>query len=398
MAVRKVCVVTGTRAEYGLLRGVMQLIEQSSDLQLQLVVTGMHLSPEFGLTYREIEKDGFSIDRRVEMLLSSDTPVGIAKSTGLGIIGFADALEELQPDVMLVLGDRFEVLSAVVAAMYARIPIAHLHGGETTLGAFDEGIRHAITKMSHFHFVAADDYRRRVIQLGESPECVFDVGGLGVDGMKQMTLLSRSELEAQLSFEINDHTLLITFHPVTLEASTAEQQFEELLASLESLDENFRFVFTFPNADTDGRRLIPMIESFAQKHHDRCLAVPSLGQPRYWSTLKQAAAIVGNSSSGLLEAPTYHTPAVNIGDRQAGRLKAESVIECEPIRDSITAAIQQAVSTQFRTRCSNAESPYGNGGAAKKIVDVIKAVKIDEQTVKKGFVDVDYVTDNGGNA
>lgn len=388
MAVKKACVVTGTRAEYGLLRRLMGGIRDSHELELQTIVTGMHLSPEFGLTYKGIEADGFTIDRRVEMLLSSDTPAAITKSTGLGMIGFADAFQELQPEVLVVLGDRFEILAAVTAALYARIPVAHLHGGETTIGAFDECIRHAITKMSHLHFVAAEDYRRRVLQLGESPENVFNVGGLGVDAMQQTKLLSQRELEQQLEFKLNDKTLLITFHPVTLENSTSEIQFCELLSGLTLLPSNYRFVFTFPNADTDGRRLIPLIEQFVSENVDRSAAFVSLGQPRYWSLLNHAAAIVGNSSSGLLEAPTLHTPAVNIGDRQTGRLKAASVIDCDPQRDSISSAIQKATSLDFQQHCHDVESPYGNGGAAEKILNVLSQTTFDIQLIKKCFVDL----------
>ena len=394
MAVKKICVVTGTRAEYGLLRGVMSLIDESETTQLQLVVTGMHLSPEFGSTYREIERDGFVIDRKVEMLLSSDTPTGIAKSTGLGIIGIAEAFDQLRPDLIVLLGDRFEILSAAIAAMYARIPIAHLHGGETTLGAFDEGIRHSITKMSHLHFVATEPYRNRVIQLGESADRVFNVGGLGVDAMQQMELLSLEDLEKQLEFQLGDKALLVTFHPVTLESCTAEHQFSELLLALESLDRNFRFVMTYPNADTDGRRLITLLDDFANQHRDRTLVVASLGQPRYWSVLKHVAAVVGNSSSGLLEAPTFCVPAVNIGDRQSGRIKADSVIDCQSVASEILVAIERAVSTEFRTFCQKVDSPYGKGGAAGRIVDVLCHFPLDEQMLKKGFVDLPSSTTN----
>ncbi len=251
---RKICVVTGSRAEYGLLRWVMEGIRRLPDLGLQVIATGMHLSPEFGLTYREIETDGFPIDRKVEMLLSSDTPTGLAKSMGLGLIGFGDALQQLQPDVMLVLGDRFEIFSAVAAALVARIPVAHLHGGEATEGAFDEAIRHSITKMSHLHFVAAEEYRKRVIQLGEHPERVFLVGGLGVDSIKKLTLLDRAALEASLGFELGRRNLLVTFHPVTLDNQTSAQQMAELLAALDTWEDT-HLIFTMPNADTDGRVL-----------------------------------------------------------------------------------------------------------------------------------------------
>ena len=292
---RKICVITGTRAEYGLLRWVMQGIKDDADLKLQVIATGMHLSPEFGLTYKAIEADGFDIDRKVEILTSSDTPVGIAKSMGLGMIGFADALNDLNPDLIVILGDRFEIFSAVATALVARIPVAHLHGGETTEGAFDEAFRHSITKMSHFHFVAADEYKQRVIQLGEQPEHVFLVGGLGVDNIKRLQLLDRNALEADLSFKFDKKNLLITFHPVTLETSSAVTQMQALLAALAKL-EDIQLIFTMPNADTDGRSLIKMVEQFASQYSN-AHAFTSLGQLRYLSCLAQVDGVVGNSFS-----------------------------------------------------------------------------------------------------
>ena len=286
---RKICVATGSRAEYGLLRWVMEGIRDTPGLELQVIATGMHLSPEFGLTYHEIEKDGFFIDRKVEMLLSSDTPTGLAKSMGLGLIGFGEALSQLQPDLILVLGDRFEIFSAVVAATVARIPIAHLHGGEATEGAFDEAIRHSITKMSHLHFVAAEEYRKRVIQLGEHPDRVFMVGGLGVDSSKKLPLLDRSALAASLEFELGPRNLLITFHPVTLENTTSKQQMAELLASLEKLDDT-HLIFTMPNADSDGRVLFDMIENFVVGHAN-ARAYSCLGQLGYFSCIRHVDGV-----------------------------------------------------------------------------------------------------------
>jgi len=314
---RKICVITGTRAEYGLLRWVMQGIKDDPELTLQVIATGMHLSPEFGLTYREIEKDGFQIDRKVEMLTSSDTPVGIAKSMGLGLIGFAEALNELNPDLIVVLGDRFEIFAAVAAALVARMPVAHLHGGEITEGAFDEALRHSITKMSHLHFVAAEEYRQRVIQLGEQPERVFLVGGLGIDNIKRLKLLDRAELEASIDFQLGAKNLLITFHPVTLETSTAEDQMAELLAALAELKDT-QLIFTMPNADTDGRALIKMVQQFVAEHPN-ARAYTSLGQLRYLSCAAQVDGVVGNSSSGLAEVPSFKKGTINIGDRQRGR-------------------------------------------------------------------------------
>lgn len=382
---RKICVITGTRAEYGLLRWVMQGIKDDPELTLQIIATGMHLSPEFGLTYREIEKDGFQIDRKVEMLTSSDTPVGIAKSMGLGLIGFADALNELRPDLIVVLGDRYEIFAAVAAALVARIPVAHLHGGETTEGAFDEAIRHSITKMSHLHFVAAEEYRQRVIQLGEQPERVFLVGGLGVDNIKRLNLLDRAELEASLDFKLGQKNLLITFHPVTLENSTAADQMDELFAALAELKDT-KLIFTMPNADTDGRALIKMVEQFVAQHPN-ARAYTSLGQLRYLSCIAQVDGVVGNSSSGLAEVPSFKKGTINIGDRQRGRLHAESVISCEPNRSDITASLQKLYSPNFQASLNHVANPYGEGGASKLVVETIKHYSVDG-IAKKAFYDL----------
>lgn len=381
---RKICVVTGTRAEYGLLRWVMQGIKDDPTLTLQVVVTGMHLSPEFGLTWREIERDGFAIDQKVEMLTSSDTAVGITKSMGLGLIGFADALQLLNPDLVLVLGDRFEILSAVSAALVARIPIAHLHGGEATEGLIDEAIRHSITKMSHLHFVAAEEYRRRVIQLGEQPSNVHLVGGLGIDNIKRLELLPRAELEASLDFSLGAKSLLITFHPVTLENATAEYQMAELLAALSELHDT-QLIFTLPNADTDGRALIAQVQQFVAAHVNG-RAYTSLGQLRYLSTVALVDGVVGNSSSGLAEVPSFRKGSINIGDRQRGRLMASSVINCDPERDSIAAALQTLYSNEFQASLDSVGNPYGDGGASDRIVALLKAADLNG-ILKKRFYD-----------
>ena len=381
---RKICVVTGTRADYGLLRWLMEDIRRAAGLELQVLVTGMHLSPEFGLTFREIESDGFVIDRRVEMLLSSDTPAGIAKSMGVGLIGLADALQQLRPDLLLVLGDRFEIFSAVAAALVARVPVAHLHGGETTEGAFDESIRHAITKMSHLHFVAAEDYRKRVIQLGEDPDRVFLVGGLGIDGIARLTLLDRAPLEKALGFGLGPRNLLVTFHPATLEHATAAGQMAELLAALDQLDET-HLIFTMPNADTDGRILFDMVNAFVATHPN-ARAYTSLGQLRYLSCLRHVDGVVGNSSSGLTEVPSFRKGTVNIGARQQGRLKATSVIDCAPDRQSISAAVQQLYSRAFRAILETVRNPYGEVGASEKIVQVLQRCPLDT-ILKKHFHD-----------
>jgi GDP/UDP-N,N'-diacetylbacillosamine 2-epimerase (hydrolysing) len=385
---RKVCVVTGTRAEYGLLRWLMEDIRNTEGLELQIIATGMHLSPEFGLTFREIEQDGFRIDRKVEMLLSSDTPVGVAKSMGLGMIGFASALQELQPDVMVVLGDRFEILSAAASALVARIPVAHLHGGEATEGLIDESIRHSITKMSHLHFVATEEYRRRVIQLGEQPDRVLVVGGLGIDSIKKLPLLSRPELEAALGFNLGKRNLLITFHPVTLENSTSVHQMTELLAALHALHDS-HLIFTMPNADTDGRVLTEMINRFVATHAN-ARAYTSLGQLRYLSCIQYVDGVIGNSSSGLTEVPTFRKGTVNIGDRQRGRLQAASLINCAPEREEIAAAIEKLYSEQFLADVGEVRNPYGDGGASARIVQALASVSLDN-ILKKRFFDLNVV-------
>lgn len=383
---RKICVVTGTRSEYGLLYWLMKGIKDDPDLDLQIVATGMHLSPEFGLTYKEIEKDGFHIDRKVEMLLSADTPSAISKSTGLGMIGFADAFAYLEPDMIVVLGDRFEILSASIAATFARIPIGHIHGGEATTGAFDEAIRHSITKMAWWHFTAAKEYQKRVIQLGEDPKRVHLVGGMGVDGIKKTTLLKKFELEESIGFKFGIKNLLVTYHPVTLEDKTSEKQFDELLDCLDKLDDT-QIIFTRPNSDTDGRIINNMIDEYVVEHKDNSIAFTSMGQLNYLSVLQFVDGVVGNSSSGLAEAPTFKIGTINIGDRQKGRLKADSVIDCEPTKESIERAINTLYSDEFKTILSNVKNPYGEGDATEKILDILKNSPLPLEP-KKEFYDL----------
>lgn len=383
---RKVCVVTGSRAEYGLLRELMLEIRNSASFELQLVVTGMHLDPAFGLTYRELEADGFVIDRKIDMLLSSDTATGLAKSMGLGLIGFGDALNQLSPDLLVVLGDRFEILPAVIAALVARLPVAHLHGGETTEGAFDESIRHSITKMSHLHFVAAEEYRRRVIQMGEDPSRVYTVGALGVDNICNIDLLDRVELENSLDFELGDRNLLVTFHPVTLDEESSKNQMKELLAALDSQSDT-HLIFTMPNADTEGRELITMINDYVSGRSSAC-AFASLGQLRYLSCMRHVDAVVGNSSSGIIEAPSMQKGTINIGDRQRGRIKAASVIDCAANREDIVAALEKLYSKKFQVSLSSVANPYGLGDAAKKVFEVLEKCSF-ENLVKKSFYDSD---------
>lgn len=380
---RKIAVVTGTRADYGLLYWVMKEIQNDCDLQLQIIVTGMHLSPEFGLTYTIIEQDGFPIDAKVEMILSSDSCVGITKSIGLGIIGFADVLDRLKPDLLLVLGDRYEILAASQAAMIARIPIAHIAGGDTTEGAMDEAIRHSITKMAHLHFVTNREAEGRVRQMGEDPEKIYCVGSPGIDYIKRLTLLSLEELEQALNFKFFPKNLLITFHPVTLEEKSSQSQFGELLRALDLLGENVGLIFTKPNSDTDGRVIIQMIDEFVQNRAN-AKAYTSLGQQRYLSTIQQVDAVVGNSSSGLYEVPTFKKPTVNIGDRQKGRLQASSVINCPNDTKGIYDAIQKA----FICDCQGVENPYGEGNASSMIVKIIRDFDNYKVLLKKHFYEM----------
>jgi GDP/UDP-N,N'-diacetylbacillosamine 2-epimerase (hydrolysing) len=382
---RKICIVTGTRAEFGLLRLLMQQINESETLELQVIATGTHLSPEFGLTYREIEEAGFTINAKVEMLLSADTPSALTKSIGLALIGYSDTYARLSPDIIVLLGDRFEMFAASAAAMIAGIPISHLHGGETTEGAFDEAIRHSITKMSHLHFVAAKQYRDRVIQLGEQPERVFLVGGLGVDAIQRTTLLEREALERSLDFTLGLRNLLITFHPVTLEGASSQQQMEELLIALDELTDT-KLIFTMPNADTGGRELAGMVDAFVATRSNARVYV-SLGQLRYLSCMKYVDGVIGNSSSGLAEAPSMGVGTINIGDRQRGRLSASSVIDCAPTASSIREALEKLYDPFFRSTLSQTINPYGDGGASQRIVDVLSTHPF-EHLIKKSFNDI----------
>ena len=388
---RRICVVTGTRAEYGQLYWLMKEIEKDRDLELQLIVTGMHLSAEFGLTYKEIEKD-FKIDKKIEILLSSDTSIGIAKSMGLAQISFSEVYEELKPDILAVLGDRYEIFSAVSTAMISRIPVAHLHGGETTEGAFDEAIRHSITKMSHLHFTATQEYKNRVIQLGEQPNRVFNVGGMGIDNIKKLKLLTKDEFEDSINFKLNKKNILVTFHPVTLEISTAKEQFQELLNAIDELKET-NIIFTKANSDTDGRIINQMIDEYVINNNKKSAVFTSLGQLRYLSALQYMDAVVGNSSSGLAEAPSFKIATINIGDRQKGRIKADSVIDCNPIKQDILESISKVYLKSFQNKLQMLENPYGNGGSSKRIVNILKESNLSD-IVKKSFYDLESIHEN----
>ena len=383
---KNICVVTGSRAEYGLLYWLLKEIQATPEFDLQIAATGMHLSPEFGLTYKEIEKDGFKINKKVEMLLTSDTSSAISKSTGLGMIGFADAFNDLNPDLLIVLGDRYEIFAATTVAMFAKIPIAHIHGGETTQGAFDEAIRHSLTKMAWWHFVAADEYENRVIQLGEDPARVFNVGGLGVDAIKKIKLLSKKELIKNTGIQFRKKNLLVTYHPVTLEKQTSQKHFQVLLDVLQEL-KNVYLIFTMPNADSDGRIIKKMINEFTDNNKERSISFTSMGRLKYLSTLQFVDGVIGNSSSGLAEAPTFKVGSINIGDRQKGRLKADSVIDCKPTKASIKQSIETLYSKDFRNILSAVQNPYGKGNASEKIMKILREVKIPEQ-LKKEFYDL----------
>lgn len=385
---KRIGIMTGTRAEYGLLKPLMQEINKDNDLELYLIVSGMHLSPEFGMTYQEIEEDGFEINAKVEMLLSSDSPAGISKSIGLGVIGFADEFQRADLDMLILLGDRYEALSAAICAMVMRIPIAHLHGGELTEGAIDEGIRHSITKMSYLHFTSTEQYRNRVIQLGENPERVFYVGALGVENIKKINLMTKEELERSIHFEIDENTVIVTYHPVTLENNTVEEQFLNLL---EVLDRNpkIRMIFTKANADTNGRIVNELIDKYAAQNSERTCAFVSLGQKRYLSALKYCRIVIGNSSSGIIEAPSFGKPIINIGDRQKGRICADSVINCGYTQQEIQQAMETALTEEFENKASNCRNPYEKENTAANIISVIKDYLLNDKIkLKKGFYDI----------
>ena len=380
---KNIAVFTGTRAEYGLLYWLLKDIEADSELNLQLLVSGMHLSPEFGNTYQQIEADGFIIDEKIEILLSSDSAVGVAKSMGLGVLGFADALNRLKPNALIILGDRFEALAAAQTAMILKIPVIHLHGGEITEGAYDDAIRHAITKLSFLHGTSTEEYRQRVIQLGESPERVVNVGAIGLDHLARSEMLSVQQIGKSLGFNLCSPYFLVTYHPVTLAEEDPEDSFQALLDSLDEFPDH-QVIITYPNADDGGRKIIPMLEAYASQSPNRVLAIKSLGQQRYLSTVKHADAVIGNSSSGIIEVPSFCVPTIDIGTRQKGRLAACSVHNCEPNKQSIMAAINHAISCDYKNK-KNILNPYGAGDASSKVIKMIKSLKTD--LIKK-FYDI----------
>lgn len=385
----KVCVFTGTRAEYGLLKPLMEEIQKQPEFELQLIVSGMHLSPEFGLTYKEIEKDGFVINEKVEILLSSDTSIGVSKAVGLGVISFSECLERLKPDIAIVLGDRFEAFAFAVACYISKIPLAHLYGGEITEGSLDDGFRHAITKLAYLHFTSTENYRRRVIQLGECPDRVFNVGALGIDNILRMKFLSREEVERRLNIKFNKYNFLITFHPETISEEETINHFSELLSALDEL-ENATLIFTKANADQRGRKINKMIDEFVSKKPYTSVSFTSMGQLLYLSTMQYVDAVIGNSSSGIIEAPSLKVATINVGDRQKGRIKAKSVVDCNANKEEILKAIKIVTSNDFKERLKTVENPYGDGYASKKIVSILKG-KLPIINLNKKFFDLQEV-------
>ena len=376
---RKICVVTGTRAEYGLLSRLMQMIKDSDQTKLQIIATNMHLSPKYGNTYQEIEKDGFTIDCKIPIIDESapDNAVTTVKSMATALSGFADAYAKMKPDLVVVLGDRYEILAAATAALIERIPIAHLHGGEVTEGAYDDAIRHSITKMSHLHFTSTEEYRKRGIQLGEQPDRVFYVGALGVENIKKLPLLSKEEIEKDIQFKLDEKTILVTYHPVTLGNHTAEQDIKEFIGALEDR-KDLRVFFTMPNSDTGSQAIVDAINMFVTNNSDRAIAYKSLGIIRYLSVMKYAGAVVGNSSSGLLEVPSFGIPTLNIGDRQKGRMAADSVYNCETDKDSILKGLDMIMSPAFKKKATETQNPYEKANTSEEIFKVISTYPLDK--------------------
>ncbi|WP_419869053.1 UDP-N-acetylglucosamine 2-epimerase [Chryseobacterium sp. CT-SW4] len=372
----KVCIATGTRAEYGLLKPLMEKMVSDPFFDLKILVTGAHLSPEFGLTYQQIERDGFTIDEKVEMLLSADTSESIVKSMGVAMIGFADALKRLNPDLLILLGDRYEMLSLASSALIFKIPIAHIHGGEITTGAYDDAIRHAITKMAHYHFASTEEYRNRIIQLGESPANVYNVGAIGLDNIVNLNLLTKAQLESELDIKFKKYNYQITFHPATLDNTPAEQQFNILLDALDEQEDSF-FIFTKANADTNGRIINSLIDQYVAQNPQKSKAFSSLGSLRFLSVLQHSHAIVGNSSSGIIEAPSLKIPTINIGHRQSGRTQADTVINVEVNKEEIVKAFEKVKDQKFISTLDQVKNPYGVGNTAEKIIKVLKEIKPD---------------------
>ncbi len=388
--VKRICVITGTRAEYGLLKPLIMKMIDDKEIDLKLVVTGMHMSTEFGLTYKLIEEDGIVIDEKIEILLSSDSHVATSKAMGLAIISFSEYINRTKPDMVIVLGDRYEILAASISAMVANVPIAHIHGGEITEGAQDDVFRHCITKLSYLHFTSTESYRKRVMQLGEEPNRVFNVGAIGIENIKELKLLSKEEIEKSINFTLNKKFALVTFHPVTLEQGLAEIQITELLGALEEFDD-MKFIITKANSDNEGRKINRKIDEFISKNPEKYIGFVSMGQLKYLSAMKYCSMVIGNSSSGIIEAPSFNIPTINIGDRQKGRLQAKTVINCDPIKSDIIKAIKRGLSKEFKDKISKIENPYGDGDTSNKILYEIKKALSKEIELKKTFYDINMM-------
>lgn len=389
MSKKKICIVSGSRAEYGLLYWLAKEIEIDHNLKLQIIVTGMHMSSEFGLTYRVVEKD-FKIDKKINIDLSSDSSLGISKSMSIAQKSFAKSYNKLKPDIIVLLGDRYEIFSAATAALISKIPIVHIHGGEITKGSWDDCIRHCITKMSYLHFVASEEYKKRVIQLGEEPSRVFNIGGMGIENIKRLKLLSNQEFNKSINFKLNKKNILVTFHPATLDNDTPRKQFQELLDALKDLDDT-NIIFTKTNSDLGGKIINKMIDQYVSKYPKKCIGFTSLGQLRYLSALQYVDAVVGNSSSGIIEAPSFKIGTINIGDRQTGRTKALSVIDCKPNKKDIKKSLKIIYSSKFQNLLKTVKNPYekDKGLASKKIVKILKNLKI-QNSLKKNFYNINF--------
>lgn len=381
---KNICIITGTRAEYGLLKPLMHSIEESTEFNLQLIATAAHLSPEFGNTYKLIELDGFTINEKAEMLLSADTGTSIVKSMGLGMIGYADSLSRLQPDALVILGDRYEMLAVASAASVLKIPIIHLHGGEITEGAYDDAFRHAITKLSQLHFTSTENYRQRVIQMGENPENVFNVGAIGIDNIKKLNLLTKAQLEQELDLKFLKYNYQVTFHPETLSELSAESQFQIVLDAIKQ-EENSFFVFSKANADTDGRIINSMIDEFVKNNPNISKAFSTLGTLRFLSVLKVSDAIIGNSSSGIIEAPSLGIPTINLGDRQKGRIQAKAVINCKVDTIQFKEALEKTKDQNFKNEVVKNKNPYGEGNTTEKIMNILKQTNFNLLKTKKFY-------------
>lgn len=386
---KKVCVVTGTRAEYGILKPLLKKLKSDEKIQLQLVATGMHLSPEFGFTYKLIEEDEYKIDEKVEILLSSDTNVGIAKSMGLALINFSEVFNRLKPDLVVILGDRYEMFAIASTALIENIPIAHIHGGELTEGAIDDAMRHSITKMSYLHFTSTEEYRKRVIQLGEDPSRVFNVGAMGIEGINNTMIMDEREVKKELNIDLEKKYVLVTYHPETLSENNIKKEVNNLFEALSNFDE-LSVVLTKANSDAGGRIINKMIDEYSEKNKNRVVAYTSLGQFRYYNAMKYCAMVIGNSSSGIIEAPTFKIPTINIGDRQKGRIQAESVINCLADKESIIKSINKGLSEEFNNKIRDIENPYGEGDSSQKIMDVIKKYLFSDKKENKKFYDIKW--------